>query len=609
MEYYIMKFTKKQGFVNTITTSKYMFKSVWNKPGGKRYIFMKLIIAACDSFIPLVYVIFPGMIIDGLLNNDHLTAIIGYIVALCGFPVLNELIHLIINTKIVKLKHALDLAFSVDYYSHVADMDYELNESPEIQTLKGRAQQTLESSVTIVDSLLGVISSFLRLMLITTVVFTMNPIVIILVIIQVCINAYIAKWLNKRSHEVDVETSSFARKIYANTCVFDDDDYAKELRLYNLKDYIINLYITNKTQENEVWLRHRRNQFAASTLTVFVKNIQQLIIYGILVYEVINHALPIGQFTIYLSSINQFSSSLGLLFSSYVDLSGRSFKIDELIEFMAIPKKQLQSGKMCPKFTKESVIEFKNVSFKYPGSEHYALKNVNIKIKYSEKLCIVGANGSGKSTFIKLLTRLYFPAEGTILLDGVNINEYDYKHYQKIFAPVFQDYQLLFMTLRDNVVLANKVDDMLLKKTYSDSKLDKLVASLKHFDETQVYKWECADGFDPSGGEGQRIAIARALYHNREIYLLDEPTAALDPNSEYELYTQFHDMIQNKCAVLITHRLSAVQLADKIAVFDNGQVAEYGTHEELYAKGGIYTEMFDKQAQFYRDVQSDSTNS
>ena len=134
--------------------------------------------------------------------------------------------------------------------------------------------------------------------------------------------------------------------------------------------------------------------------------------------------------------------------------------------------------------------------------------------------------------------------------------------------------------------------------------LDKLINSLKYLDETQVYKWECAEGFEPSGGEGQRIAIARALYHDREIYLLDEPTAALDPNTEYEIYTQFNNMITDKCAVLITHRLSAVQLADKVAVFDNGSVVEYGTHKELYEKGGIYTEMFDKQAQFYRDEKS-----
>jgi ATP-binding cassette subfamily B protein/ATP-binding cassette subfamily C protein len=599
---------KKQSIFKTYATSKFMFKSVWSKRGGKKYIFMKSIVALCDSFVPLVYVLFPGMIIDGLLNKLQMPYIIGYVIALCGLPILNELFHLFINKKIVKLKQTLDLGFSVDYYNHIADMDFELNESPEIQTLKGRAQQTLESSVTIVDSLLSLIAAFVRLILIATVIIAMKPAVIAIVIIQVYINYRISKRLNIKSHEADIATSSFARRIYACTCVFDDDDYAKELRLFNLKDFILELYKKNKNEENTIWLRHRNNQFISHALSVFINNTQQFIVYGILIYDFVYNMLPIGQFTIQLSAVYQFSNALNTLFTSYIELSGRSLKTDELINFMSIPKKQFLSGTRSPNFTNKSIIEFRNVSFKYPGSDSYALKNFNITISCSEKLCIVGENGSGKSTFIKLLTRLYFPTDGAIFLDGININEFDYKQYQELFAPVFQDYQLLFMSLRDNIVLSKKIDNQKLDSVYSDSRLSPLIASLKHADNTQVYKWECEDGFEPSGGEGQRIAIARALYHDRNIYLLDEPTAALDPNTEFELYTQFHNIIQDKSAILITHRLSAVQLADKVAVFNDGQVAEYGTHAELYSKGGIYTEMFDKQAKFYRDSPTDNNS-
>lgn len=308
--------------------------------------------------------------------------------------------------------------------------------------------------------------------------------------------------------------------------------------------------------------------------------------------------------TIYLNASSQFSSGLSSVVGSYLQLSAQSLNVQELIEFLNIPMRQLDSGEFHPIFDNNSTIVFKDVSFKYPGSNNYALEHLNLTINCGKTLCIVGENGSGKSTFIKLLTRLYFPTEGEILLNGININEYDYLEYQRLFSPVFQDFCQFFLTLGENIALSNTADAEKLNDVCSQSGLITLANKLPKGYDTQVDKWIDEEGFQPSGGEGQRIAIARALYHGGEIYILDEPTAALEPNAEYEIYTQFNRMIENKCAILITHRLSAVQLSDTVAVFDKGHVAEYGTQKELYAKNGIYTEMFNKQAQFYRDEQS-----
>ena len=256
---------------------------------------------------------------------------------------------------------------------------------------------------------------------------------------------------------------------------------------------------------------------------------------------------------------------------------------------------------MIPVIDENSYIEFHNVSFQYPGSDIFAIKNLNLRLSCTKKLCIVGENGSGKSTFIKLLLRLYEPTSGEILLNGVNITEYNYELYTKLFAPVFQDFSTYELTLKENVALDEKCDDVKFHKACMSSNIQSLIDKLAKGAETQIGKEIDPEGIEPSGGEGQRIAIARACYHGGEIFILDEPTAALDPMAEYEIYTQFSNIITDKCAILITHRLSAVQLADRVAVFDDGHVAEYGTHSELYAKGGIYTEMFDKQAKFYRD--------
>jgi len=321
-----------------------------------------------------------------------------------------------------------------------------------------------------------------------------------------------------------------------------------------------------------------------------------------LIYSVLQKGLAIGNMTIYISAAGQFAGSLQQVMGSYMGFSRSSLDVQEMIDFMDIPLTQHETGDKTPVFDKNSVIEFKNVSFRYPGSENYALKDMSLKINGSEKLCIVGANGSGKTTFIKLLTRLYMPAEGEILLNGLNINEYDYIKYQRLFAPVFQDFTRFVLSLGENIVLTSEYDRERLEEVGAQSGLSPLIGKLPKGYATQVTKQIDDEGFEPSGGEGQRIAIARAVYHGAPIYLLDEPTAALDPLAEHEIYTQFSKMIADKAAVLITHRLSAVKLSDKVAVFEKGRLTEYGTHRQLYDNGGIYTEMYKKQSEFYIDA-------
>jgi ATP-binding cassette subfamily B protein/ATP-binding cassette subfamily C protein len=332
--------------------------------------------------------------------------------------------------------------------------------------------------------------------------------------------------------------------------------------------------------------------------------IQELALYAYLIFLVIQKGLAVGSLTIYLSAVGRLAQSLSQVMQSYLELAKISLDVRDFKKFMEIPLSHQVSGDKIPVFDKNSFIEFKNVSFKYPNSDNYALKNMSIIIRGDEKLCIVGANGSGKSTFIKLLTRFYKPIEGEILLNGINVNEYDFIKYQGMFSPVFQDFSLYYMTLGENIVLDKEYDEERLKRIGARSGLTPLLNKLPSGYNAHLWsmnQWDEENSFAPSGGEGQRIAIARAVYHDSLIYLLDEPTAALDPIAEYEIYTQFNDMITDKSAVLITHRLSAVQLADKVAVFDNGGLIEYGTHKQLYEKNGTYADMFNKQAQFYID--------
>jgi ABC-type multidrug transport system fused ATPase/permease subunit len=268
----------------------------------------------------------------------------------------------------------------------------------------------------------------------------------------------------------------------------------------------------------------------------------------------------------------------------------------EYVKFMEYPT-ALEKGNVKVE-KKQHEIEFRHVSFAYPGTDRKILNDVNIKIAPGEHLSIVGLNGAGKTTFIKLLCRLYDPTEGEILMDGRNIKEYDYSEYMEQFAPVFQDYRLFALSVRDNITFEKDNDDLndLLKKVG----LSEFVAKLEKGTDTNIFKFFDEEGVEPSGGEQQKIAIARALHKDSPVVILDEPTAALDPVAEYEIYRQFNSLVGGRSAFYISHRLSSCRFCDRIAVFSEGKIAEYGTHEELAEAGGLYSEMFEAQAKYYR---------
>jgi len=251
---------------------------------------------------------------------------------------------------------------------------------------------------------------------------------------------------------------------------------------------------------------------------------------------------------------------------------------------------------------REYDVEFRDVSFKYPGSDLWALRHVNMKFKVGKRLAMVGENGSGKTTFIKLLCRLYDPQEGQILLNGIDIRKYNYLDYMDVFSIVFQDFQLLSQPLGNNVAGASEYDAERVTKALIDAGFGDRLAEMPDGLETMLYKDFGENGVEVSGGEAQKIAIARALYKDAPFIILDEPTAALDPIAEAEIYAKFNDISGDKTAIYISHRLSSCKFCDEIAVFHEGTVIQQGTHAELVAdETGKYYELWNAQAQYYTE--------
>ena len=602
-----MKKTKDiQTFLQTIDFSKFILKRVWHEKAGKKYICIKLFITLVNTIIPLVYSIIPGLIVNELLDGAYSDVLIVYVAILSLSPVLLAFLNNILDSLLYKLRLDLELIFAIQFQKYITIMDYETIENPDIQIKKDRAQITIDNTIVLIDKYVGFFASIIKIIVIFSIIATLNIGIVALIMILLCINSLLTKKVNQKMYQIGLELSKHDRGLWGIIYMLEQPCYAKEIRLFNLSTLLTGEYGKRIKAKNKLEIRQFKIGRKIGIYGALGNFVQQVLVYSYAISSVLAGKLALGSMTIYIGMISQFSGSIKSLFDGYLNIAKDNYNIQELKDFLNIPCVQYRSGDKTPSFDKDSIIEFRNVSFKYPGSNNYTLKDFNLTIRGNEKLCIVGCNGAGKSTFIKLLARLYMVDKGEILLNGTNINEYDYTEYQRLFAPVFQDYVRYYFSLGTNIVLASQFDKDKLDKICQECGLTDLVNKLPKGYDTQVDKFIDEEGFEPSGGEDQRIAIARACYKGGEIYLLDEPTAAIDPMAEYEIYTQFNNMTKNKCAILITHRLSTVQLADKVAVFDNGSVVEYGTHKELYEKGGMYTEMFDKQAQFYRDDPNDA---
>lgn len=314
-------------------------------------------------------------------------------------------------------------------------------------------------------------------------------------------------------------------------------------------------------------------------------------------------AFDVGSITQYVGAATAMVTNIYALTDLMGVLEANTPYLEKTFEFLDIPNSMYQGSLTTEKRSdRQYEVEFRDVSFQYPGSDIWALRHVNMKFKVGRRLAIVGENGSGKTTFIKLLCRLYDPQEGQILLNGIDIRKYRYDDYMNIFSVVFQDFQLICQPLGANVAGSMQYDRERVQKALIDAGFGDRLAAMEKGLDTMLYKSLSEDGVDVSGGEAQKIAIARALYKDAPFIILDEPTAALDPIAEAEIYSKFNDIAGDKTAIYISHRLSSCKFCDEIAVFHEGAIIQQGSHSELAADvNGKYYELWNAQAQYYTE--------
>lgn len=386
--------------------------------------------------------------------------------------------------------------------------------------------------------------------------------------------------------------------------------FGKELSVNPEKAKDVRIYKQNTIAEkvlDTLIQQDRKNQIEIFQMSIYsaiasiIIGLANVVCYLYVAAKALFGAFGVGSIVQYVTVLSQLGKGLQELMFILSDNEVYCTHLEKLFAYLDIPNHMYQGSLTVEKRDdNEYFIEFRNVSFKYPNTNMYVLKHINLKFKVGEKLAVVGMNGSGKTTFIKLMCRLYDPTEGEILLNGVNIQKYDYDEYMSIFSMVFQDFRLFSFSLGQNISASASYDSEKVMKSLEKVGFDERLKSMPNNLETFLYKDFDTDGVEISGGEAQKIALARALYKDAPFIILDEPTAALDPLSEYEIYSKFNEIAGDKTAIYISHRLASCRFCDTIIVFYAGEVIQKGNHEELLAdSNGKYYELWNAQSQYY----------
>ena len=572
---------------------------------SKKYFILKLILSLISSVLPYLPLFLWRNLINALVealcgNSEALLKTIWRFAACYGAVILIEkLIAAVSEYVVFKYNDAINYYLDNLMVEKVSGTDLSFFDSSDLQDKLSNSWWLIYSMKNMVTFVFDIIQNAVRLCISFSLMLSLSH-WLIPVVILMCIPYVIG---NKKANDIEYrfkkDIEKPRRKLeYYKSLFFESS--RQEIRLYDLKDYFRLLY------EN-VWEQWNKGNFAVSikkgiisTFALIVLAINEIIVYGLAVSKLIIGEIAVGDVAYYISILSQFRSDFSSLCNRITMFERNSKEISDVREFVEMKPNLEKSGTKIP--SQHPRIEFRNVSFKYPNSETYVLKDCSFVIERGQTIGLVGLNGSGKSTIVKLLCRFYDPTEGIILIDGIDSREYDIAALRKCFGVMFQDFVRYSFSLRENVALSDLSaldDDGRIKKACISGRVTDFIGDWENgIDENLTRRFD-SKGKELSGGQWQRICLARTFFRNAPIILLDEPSASLDPIAEHEIFKDFAAISKDKSAVLISHRLSSITLADKILVLSDGYIIEQGTHDELLRQSGEYARLFNLQASKY----------
>lgn len=573
----------------------------------KRLIIILFADVIIKAVIPFPNVVFSGKIVDSITGGNSFFEVAYFVALLFGIDLALALGSILLAKAreylFIKLMNKLDNEIN----EKCMNIDFEQFNDSATQDRILLINQAVRGNnfFTSLTTVFETISKIITLIGIVIIMTRLNAGLLAVAFIVIVLQALLHYIRLKNERKFKADSIHDQRNINYVSNLAKDIESKKDVVTYNMGNFIIGK-IKSFQKDMLVYEKNRVKIAGFIEMAIYILSVAfQIIAYLLIGVNAFNGSITIGDFTMGVASMINFMSASSFVATKIVDFNDGFFYIKQYNSFLKIRSKYVEETDIAISDIdlNNIEIEFRNVSFRYPNSTSFVLKNLNIKIRNKERLGIVGFNGAGKTSFVLLLTRMYEPTEGQILLNGIDIKRINYRDYQTIFATVYQDYSLMAFSLINNIAISDEVSEdeynnivSLIEKNGMDERMKKLYRGL----DTPISKKLSASGVDLSGGERQKIAIIRALYKDSPVLILDEPTSALDPVAESEVYQKFAEMSQRKTTVFISHRIYSTRFCDKIAVFDSGEIVEYGTFDELLDKKGLYYEFFQTQAENYK---------
>ena len=590
----------KYSFWNNL---RFIFNNMWR--WNARLTVLTMLRAPFIVIIPLLGLYISRTVVLFIESGADMSRIVAGIVTLCAVTMICMVILNYLNGQNRRMEYVNGNRYMHLIFNKLMSNDYEYNESPKGLSDAMKAIQSCGSDISGARKAIDTASSFVGncvgLITYATLIITLNPLILLSICVTTVASYFLVKQITIWNHKNKDNWISLDRKIEHLEVASKDLEPAKDIRLYNMAGWLRDLFSIVIKQRMEWQRKEETHAFGIDMLCVVLSFIREATAYGLLVYMMYQNTLQVADFVLFFGVIAGFTMWFDGLVDNLYWFDRVNVGFNEMREYLDYDNRS-NHNEGIPLPNETFSVEFQNVSYRFSDSEKDFFQNFNLTIQKGEKLAVVGLNGAGKTTLAKLLCGMYRPTDGRILVDGQSIDDYNIDELFSLFSAVFQDITILPMTICQNIAcMPGDIDDVRLVNALIFSGFSDVVEKLENGVDTYLVRGIYPEAIDLSGGEIQKLALARALYRDSKFLILDEPTASLDSIAESKIYEQYNSIAAGKTSVFISHRLASTRFCDRIIFVEDGAIAEEGTHYELMIKEGKYYELFNIQSHYYKE--------
>lgn len=596
-------------FLESFKTLRYIprfFRLIWNT--SPLLTSINIVFRLLQAGIPVLLLYVGKLIIDTVIahintGDTDLTGLWILVALELGLGLLSDIFSRVITLTDSLVVELYSNQVSVQLIEKAAAMELWQLEDPEFYDKLDQAQRQTTARTNLTANVLSQAQDLVTMVSLVIGLIVVEPWLVALLVLAI-VPAFISELkFSRSSYSLAKRWTPEQRMLNYLSYIGATNESAKEVKLFNLSGYLGTRFtvLADKFYKENRKLAIQRA--AWGSLFNLLSSVAYYIAYGVIIFRAVNGIITLGDLTFLSGAFNRLQSRVQAIFSRFTSITNSAMYLQDFFDFIDLqvePNVRIEQREMPPALTQGIV--FDNVSFRYPGGEDYVFRNISFELHAGEKLALVGRNGSGKTTLVKLLLGLYEPTEGRILFDGIDIRAFDPEEYRTRFSAIFQDFVRYNFTAGENVgvgMIERINDQERVEQAAEKSMADEVIEGLPDGYQQQLGK-RFSTGTELSGGQWQKIALARAYMADADIIILDEPTAALDAQAEYDTFLRFVELTRDRTTVIISHRFSTVRMADRIAVLGDGQILELGTHEQLMANNGLYADLFNLQAQGYQ---------